>query len=139
MFLAVRARAAMEAMALRRDIRWIEADDPEEARDAVLRVIREVPFAEQEIQVLSPMRRGTLGVEELNRGIRGVLRGKATAVGEEFRGFRRDDRVIHLVNNYNKDVFNGEVGVVAKVDGENGAVNVDYGDKIFPYDACELD
>ncbi len=76
----------------------------------------------REIQILSPMTRGSLGTANLNKVIQAAVNppgpGKAQLqIGE--RIFRRGDRVIHRRNNYNLNVFNGDIGVISEIDNEN--------------------
>jgi exodeoxyribonuclease V alpha subunit len=82
---------------------------------------------ETEIQILSPMTRGTLGTANLNRIIQQTanpeVRGKAQIkVGE--RIFREGDRVIHRRNNYDLEVFNGDIGRIQSIDNENLTMRV---------------
>lgn len=101
-----------------------------------------------DIQVLTSMRRGDLGVEMLNQilktGLNPALNdGRSVEVGE--RSFTIGDRVMHLRNDYTKMVFNGEsgtvVGVNVDVDGEgkgNNAIQVDYGSRIVSYTKLDI-
>ncbi len=93
-----------------------------------------------EIQVITPMNRGPIGVHALNQELRQLLNpsGKALRAGE--RDFREGDRIIQLHNNYEKQVFNGDIGKVARIDAERGRLEVAFeDDNRVGYDVGELD
>ncbi|HEY2106183.1 MAG TPA: ATP-dependent RecD-like DNA helicase [Candidatus Binataceae bacterium] len=92
-----------------------------------------------EIQVLSPMNRGPLGVHLLNRELQQLLnpQGRALAFGE--REIREGDRVIQLKNNYDKQIFNGDIGRVIRVDPARAMVDVAFEDSHASYDPGDLE
>ncbi|MBE3602344.1 ATP-dependent RecD-like DNA helicase [bacterium] len=92
-----------------------------------------------EIQVLTPMNRGPLGAQALNRELQELLnpRGRELRAGE--RRFREGDRVIQLRNNYDKLIFNGAIGRIAAVDPQRGRVGVNFDEGHAEYDLAELD
>jgi exodeoxyribonuclease V alpha subunit len=93
----------------------------------------------REIQVLTPMNRGPLGAQALNREMQDLLnpRGKELRAGE--RRFREGDRVIQLRNNYDKLIFNGAIGRIAAIDTQRGRVGVNFDEGHAEYDLAELD
>ncbi|HHL40462.1 MAG TPA: ATP-dependent RecD-like DNA helicase [Deltaproteobacteria bacterium] len=95
------------------------------------------------IQVLAPMNRGEAGIENLNALLRARLNPPSPRRREMRRGalvIREGDKVIQLRNNYDKEVFNGDMGVVTSVDAEEGAVEVDFYGRRVDFDgASELD
>ncbi|HXR36922.1 MAG TPA: ATP-binding domain-containing protein, partial [Candidatus Binataceae bacterium] len=92
-----------------------------------------------EIQVLSPMNRGPLGVHLLNRELQQLLNpdGRVLTLGE--RELREGDRVIQLRNNYDKQIFNGDIGRVVRVDPARALVDVAFEDSHASYDAGDLE
>ncbi len=92
-----------------------------------------------EIQVLSPMNRGPLGVHLLNRELQQLLnpQGRALTFGQ--REIREGDRVIQLKNNYDKQIFNGDIGRVVRVDPARALVDVAFEDSHASYDPGDLD
>jgi len=88
----------------------------------------------REIQVLCPMHRGEAGVSNLNRLLQERLNPAAGSAGEG-RRLRPGDKVIQRVNNYDLDVFNGDIGVVAAYDEEMGEMRVDFDGRTVRYDA----
>jgi exodeoxyribonuclease V alpha subunit len=93
----------------------------------------------REIQVLTPMNRGPLGVQALNRELQELLnpRGRELRVSE--RAFREGDRVIQLRNNYDKLIFNGAIGRIVAIDAQHGRVSVAFEEGRTEYDLPELD
>jgi exodeoxyribonuclease V alpha subunit len=101
-------------------------------------------FRGDDIQVLSPMHRGTLGVGYLNELLQEALNpadptGRRPELLRGSRRFRIGDRVIQLVNNYDKNVYNGDVGVIADIKPEDQILLVRYSDAIIEYDFSEYD
>ena len=93
----------------------------------------------REIQVLTPMQRGTAGAANLN-----LLLQEAVNPGEDGlrRGgmqVRRNDKVMQIRNNYDKEVFNGDVGFVQAVDLEDRNLSVNFDGRTVEYDITELD
>ncbi|MGH8011986.1 MAG: SF1B family DNA helicase RecD2, partial [Candidatus Binataceae bacterium] len=93
----------------------------------------------REIQVLTPMNRGPLGTQMLNRELQNLLNPKGPELRAGDRVFREGDRVIQLRNNYDKLVFNGAIGRVAAVDTARGRVSVVFEDTHADYDFGDLD
>jgi exodeoxyribonuclease V alpha subunit len=94
------------------------------------------PF--RDIQVLTPMHKGETGTLRLNERLQAALN-PADNGQESLRGFRVGDKVMHLKNNYFKEIFNGDIGRVQAVDGKQRKLSVDFYDRIVPYDTQELE
>lgn len=134
------------------DFYFINEEDPEEVARIVVQLCRERipnygPFDPlQDIQVLAPMRRTAAGVDHLNQLLQKELnplqRGK-----HEFGGkgavFRLGDKVMQLRNNYQKEVFNGDIGMVTAIDLEESELQVEYPHyrqfRRVSYDLSEVD
>ncbi|HSK31296.1 MAG TPA: ATP-binding domain-containing protein, partial [Candidatus Limnocylindria bacterium] len=93
----------------------------------------------QTIQVLTPMHRGLLGTINLNRELQSLLNPLGRSLERGGFTLRLGDKVMQLRNNYDKGVFNGDLGRIAAIDREDGSVKVDFLDKVVEYDADELD
>ncbi len=93
----------------------------------------------REIQVITPMNRGPLGTQALNRELQALLNPVSRGVRAGDREIRQGDRVIQLRNNYDKGVFNGEIGRVSAVDPEKGKVEVAFEETLASYDLSDLD
>jgi exodeoxyribonuclease V alpha subunit len=101
----------------RRDFFWIEEADPARAaeliRDLVVsRLPRRYGLSAHDVQVLTPMHRGELGAGNLNQLIQAALTASAPGVIRGGRTFRVGDKVMQVRNDYEKDVFNGDIGQV---------------------------
>jgi exodeoxyribonuclease V alpha subunit len=123
-------------------------DDPEAAADLVVdlvqtRIPRKFgldPF--NEIQVLSPMHRGAVGVGELNRRLQAALNPPAEGKPERRVGsqtFRLGDRVMQIRNNYDKEVYNGDMGRIVRLDSVNQVMTVEIDGRPVAYDWGEFD
>ena len=88
-----------------------------------------------EVQVITPYKKGELGMDTLNA----FIQDKYNAEGElTIEPFRMGDKVRHTVNNYDKDVYNGETGTIIKYDSEDEEILVDYGNKVITYDKSDV-
>ncbi|AIA55462.1 RecD-like DNA helicase YrrC [Acidithiobacillus caldus ATCC 51756] len=128
------------------DFYFIAADDPAEASDKLVKLVTtHIPCRfgldpVQDIQVLCPMNRGALGARALNDALQSALNGDSTPVVEKFgRRFAPRDKVMQIQNDYEKEVFNGDIGTVQDVDIEEGALTVDFEGRIVSYGFGELD
>ncbi len=129
------------------DFFFIARDDLEAARATIVELVAErIPArfgfdAIGQIQVLAPMHRGELGTAALNRALQDRLN-PATGTPELVRGdrsFRKGDKVMQLRNDYDKNVFNGDIGVIEAIDTEAGAMRVDFDGRGAAYERNELD
>ncbi len=93
----------------------------------------------RDVQVLTPMRRNLLGTEQLNQAIQSRLNGTGEAVQRGATCFRAGDRVMQLRNNYDKDVFNGDVGFVQAVNPAERSLTVLFDGRPVEYAAGDLD
>ena len=91
----------------------------------------------QEIQVLTPMHRGVLGTINLNQVLQKVLNKSPDEI--EIRGsrFKMGDKVMHLKNNYQKDVYNGDIGTISSIDRNRRKLSVSYYGRDVSYDFTE--
>ena len=123
-------------------------DDPAEAADLLVdivqnRIPRKFGFHPlDDVQVLSPMYRGAVGIANLNARLQAALNPPGANKPERRVGgrvFRVGDRVIQLRNNYNLDVFNGDVGRITAIDTVNQTLIVDVDGRLVKYDWAEAD
>ena len=92
-----------------------------------------------DIQVLTPMHKGAVGAAQLNLRLQASLNPNGLEVRRGERSFRLHDKVMQIRNNYDKDVFNGDVGRIVFLDGKERTLSVRYDDRVVPYDFEELD
>ena len=92
-----------------------------------------------DIQVLTPMHKGEVGTINLNHDLQEALNTNILSVESKGRIFKIGDKVMHLKNNYQKDVFNGDIGIISSVDTKQKKLSVDYYGRIVEYDTDEMD
>jgi len=127
-----------------RDFFFLHEDDPEAAartiRDLVVRRLPErYGLSPRDIQVLTPMHRGELGASALNQRLQEALSAGAPELGSGARRFRVGDRVLQLRNDYDRDVYNGDVGHVTRIDREEGSLVVDFEGRKVAFTSEDLD
>jgi exodeoxyribonuclease V alpha subunit len=130
------------------DFHLVERDEPESIAETLVNLVQNrIPGRFhldpiRDVQVLCPMNRGSLGVRELNMTLQRVLNparnGEPTVERFGWR-FQKNDKVIQTENNYDKDVFNGDIGIVEKVDAVEQEVTIRFDDRALKYDFGELD
>lgn len=141
----VNAGEPFETRAGASDFYFVAQDDPAKALDLVLdfmvtRIPRHFHLEPlQDVQVLTPMRRNLLGAENLNAAIQKRLNGAGPGVVRGGMEFRAGDRVMQLRNNYDKDVYNGDVGLVQSVEPAERTLVVLFDGRPVEYRAADLD
>ncbi|HEX29533.1 TPA: ATP-dependent RecD-like DNA helicase, partial [Candidatus Poribacteria bacterium] len=91
-----------------------------------------------DIQLLAPMRRGLCGVDRFNDMLQRTLNPSGDAIPRAGRNFKLGDKVMQVRNNYEYEVFNGDIGRITKVDLVNQRVRVTYPEKPVEYDMADL-
>ncbi|HUW65717.1 MAG TPA: ATP-dependent RecD-like DNA helicase [Spirochaetia bacterium] len=128
----------------RTDFYFIEQEDPERAAETIVNLCRErIPksfgfHATRDVQVLAPMHRGSAGVTRLNERLQEVLNSREPKVVKG-RPFKVDDKVMQIVNNYDKDVYNGDIGLVASINPEDQELVVDFDGRLVSYGYNDTD
>ncbi|MFW6158561.1 MAG: ATP-dependent RecD-like DNA helicase [Planctomycetota bacterium] len=125
---------------------FIERDEPQAVLDTILELCTDrIPNRFEldpadDIQVMAPMYRGLIGVTNLNAELRRTLNPDAHPEIKRFgRAFAPRDKVMQIRNDYDKDVFNGDIGRVADVDRIAERITVRFEDKAVDYGLDELD
>jgi exodeoxyribonuclease V alpha subunit len=93
----------------------------------------------EEIQILSPMHKGVVGTDHLNTKLQEILNPAGEQISRGGRTFRRNDKVMQIRNNYEKEVFNGDIGRITRIDLESHEITVTYDGVPVPYGASDLD
>lgn len=128
-----------------KDFYFLDADDPEMVAETIVSLCRERIPGEfgytrpADIQVLAPMHKGAAGVAQMNTLLQNALNPHGEALVRGSRSFRKNDKVMQIRNNYDKDVFNGDIGRIIAVDREPERVTVDYDGRAVVYEAADLD
>jgi len=128
------------------DFFFVDATDPDEGVRKLLAIVRErIPKRFgfdpiRDIQVLCPMNRGGLGARSLNIELQTALNSPGEIRVERFGWtFCPGDKVMQVENNYDKEVYNGDLGVVSRIDMEEGELTVDFDGRDLTYGFGELD
>ena len=127
------------------DFQFIQEEDPEKILQNILdlcseRIPRQFRFHPlREIQVLTPMHKGTIGVTNLNIELQKRLNPGQSGITRGAWTFRVGDKVMQIVNNYDKDVFNGDIGWISKINPEEREVTIEFDGRGVPYDYSDLD
>ena len=127
------------------DFYFFEEERPEAVLETIVDLCRRgVPkhFALDpinDIQVLTPMHKGVVGTINLNRVLQERLNHHPEGLRIGGRSFKPGDKVMHLKNNYHKDVFNGDSGILRNIDLKKEIAAVDYDGRVVEYDFTELE
>ena len=127
------------------DFFFVAAEEPARAVELLVKLVRtSIPSRfgldpVRDIQVLTPMQRGELGARNLNLALQAALNPTGPAVERFGLTYRRGDRVMQIANDYEKDVFNGDIGRVVRLDEHDRELVVDYDDREVAYAFDELD
>lgn len=126
------------------DFFYIEKEDPEEAVQEIVRLVKnnlpryyKTPW--NHIQVLTPMQKGIVGAANLNLALQEALNPQGDGLRRGGYLFRTEDKVMQIRNNYEKEIFNGDIGTVESVDLQERTLKVNFDQHIIEYEASELD
>lgn len=126
------------------DFFFLREEDPEKVAESIVDLVgRRLPGAygigADSIQVLTPMQRGVVGAASLNIALQQSLNGNGDSLSRGGYTFRKRDRVMQLRNDYDKEVFNGDLGYITEVNLEDRVLKVDFDGRETEYDSTELD
>lgn len=126
------------------DFFFMKQEEPEKVAETIVSLVRDrLPKAYRQptanIQVLTPMQRGVVGAANLNMALQQALNHNTAALVRGGYTFKEGDRVMQLRNNYDKDIYNGDLGYVRSVDMEERTLTVDFDGQTVEYEASELD
>ena len=128
------------------DCLWLGAPEPEDGvqgiQDVITDLLPSLGFdPASDVQVLCPMTRGVVGTRHLNTVLQQLINPPSPTKAELVRGgmtLRVGDRVIQKVNDYDREVFNGDLGVIAAIDVEEQDVTVRFAERLVSYDYADL-
>ncbi|MGN0362511.1 MAG: ATP-dependent RecD-like DNA helicase [Bilifractor sp.] len=92
-----------------------------------------------QIQVLTPMQRGAVGAATLNQKLQEALNPEGTGLRRGGILYKTNDKVMQIRNNYDKEVFNGDIGIISSVDLEDRSLKVKFDEREVEYDISDLD
>ena len=126
------------------DFFFMEQEDPEKVVKTIVelsaeklpRYYRVSPY---QIQVLTPMQKGVVGAANLNLALQEALNPDGKGLHRSGFIYRNGDKVMQLKNNYDKEVFNGDIGIIESADQQDRTLQVNFDGRIVEYDISELD
>lgn len=126
------------------DFFFIAQEDPEAAVKKIVELVQKnLPRYYQtpasQIQVLTPMQRGVVGATNLNMALQEALNPQGEGLRRSGFVYRPNDKVMQIKNNYDKEVFNGDIGIIESVDLQDRTLLVNFDNRSIEYDATELD
>ena len=126
------------------DFFFINQEDADEMVKLIIGLVRDrLPkkygYPPKEIQVLTPMQRGTVGAGNLNIELQNALNPTGPSLARGGYTFRQGDKVMQIRNNYDKNVFNGDIGYITAVDTNERTLTVTFDSRLVEYDITELD
>ena len=126
------------------DFFFIKADDADSIPGLIVSLVRDrlsraYGYNPKEIQVLTPMQRGNTGAGNMNIELQCALNPNGDALTRGGYTFRRGDKVMQIRNNYDKNVFNGDIGFITAVNTNERTLSVVYDGREVEYDVTELD
>jgi exodeoxyribonuclease V alpha subunit len=123
------------------DLNFIAAIDAEDCLRKIIEICTEFvpkklkwPHPIHDVQVLAPMHRGIAGVGNLNQQLQAALNPDRPALRTNTGEYRPGDKIIQLRNNYDKNLFNGDIGTVTSIDGVNGTLTADFDGESHVFD-----
>jgi exodeoxyribonuclease V alpha subunit len=128
------------------DFHFVQADDPETAVARIIDLVKtRIPRGfgldpVRDIQVLCPMARGGVGARSLNIDLQAALNGEATPKVEKFGWtFAPGDKVMQIENDYDREVYNGDIGFITAIDTEEAEITVRFDGRDVTYGLGDLD
>ena len=127
------------------DFYFIEQEEPEKVLGIILELVKErIPKRFgfdpiDDIQVLTPMHKGMVGAGNLNLELQNALNPGPDSLSRGGKNFRINDKVMQVENDYEKEVFNGDLGRIVRINLEAQEVTIDFDGKKVPYDYPDLD
>ena len=126
------------------DFFFITEDDQDRILEKILLMVKDrIPknfgFSSNDIQVLTPMNKGIVGTAKLNEALQEALNPNGTEINRMGKKFRVGDKVMQIRNNYDPNVYNGDIGFIKNIDTENQTVQISIDENIVDYEYSELD
>lgn len=126
------------------DFFFIQKETPEQAAEEIITLVKynlpkyyKIPASQ--IQVLAPLQRGQTGTVNLNLALQEALNPEGAGIRRSGYVFRVNDKVMQIRNNYDKEVFNGDIGIIERVNLEDHTLIIDFDGRNIEYESTELD
>ena len=127
------------------DFLFFKREEPDAAADAIEQIVRDIVPRKygfdpvRDIQVITPMHRGVLGASNLNQRLQAALNPSTQTLVRGSLSVKVGDKVMQCENDYNRDVYNGDIGVIVSIDRVDHFVRVRFDNRIVEYQYADLD
>lgn len=127
------------------DFYFLERTDPDQALETIIKIVcvriqNAFGFDPiDDVQILTPMNRGVIGASNLNLELQKALNPAEESITRGGRSLRINDKVMQIRNNYDKDVYNGDIGRISNIDRENQEITIVFDGREVIYDYPDLD
>ena len=127
------------------DFYFVQEEEPEKALQRIIQLVKERIPARfgldpiDQVQVLTPMNRGTVGTSNLNTALQEALNPVKDGITRGGRSFRVGDKVMQIRNDYDREVFNGDIGRITAIDDGAQEITVTIDGRPVAYDFSDLD
>ena len=122
-----------------KDFRFIEGETPESIEKSLIKLVTRDAKQFKDFQILCPMKRGVIGTENLNRVMQNLLNPSSNPLLRMGKCFHKEDKIMQIRNNYQKEVFNGDVGKIIAINHTEETLLAEFDGKQVPYEFGELD
>jgi exodeoxyribonuclease V alpha subunit len=127
------------------DFVFINKEEPEKICSDIVKMVKTLipkkynydPI--KDIQILSPMKKGEIGISNLNLLLQNELNNNPVIYSSGFKSFKIGDKVMQVKNNYDKDIYNGDTGIISGCNTVDQMMSINYDGRIVDYDFSELD
>lgn len=126
------------------DFFFIENNDDQKCADTIVELYtKRLPNYYKvnpitDIQVLSPMKKGILGTDNLNRILQSSINKNSLSFTYNAVEYKLKDKVMQIKNNYDKDIFNGDIGIISSINKSKSFLEVNFDSRIIKYNISEL-
>lgn len=126
------------------DFFFMSKEEPEDAVSLIVDLVKNklskyYKTPPQQIQVLTPMQRGVAGASNMNLQLQEALNPQGDGLRRSGLVYRPNDKVMQIKNNYDKEVFNGDIGIIESVNIGERTLKVNFDNRLVEYDSTELD
>ena len=126
------------------DFFFIEKDIPEEVLKNIVELVSlKLPsyykVSSGDIQVLTPMQKGVIGAQNLNQALQAAVNPGGAGIKRSGSIYKKHDKVMQIRNNYDKEVYNGDIGIIENIDFEDKTLEINFDGRRVEYDVSELD
>lgn len=136
---AHRINSGKDIILRNRDVKFVKTGNIKQTILDIVKNIEKAGFTASDVQVLSPLKKTDVGTQSLNNALQETLNQNPVVKEFKYTKYRIGDRIMQIRNNYDKDIFNGSLGVVEDYDEESKRIIVRFDDNVIGYESGEMD